>query len=110
MGSVNADGARLLGLIHDEIAGLGLTDTALVASLEQQVATAVEEIFPADRPTADGPLVLTDDEAGRVALSVMTGAVAVTDAQAVGTPVGPVAADLTTGQLLRAALGARHRD
>lgn len=109
MGSVNADGARLLGLVHDEIAGLGLADTALVAALETQVAATVAEIFPPDRPTTDGDLVLTDDEAGRIALAVMTGAVAVTEAQTVGAPAGPIAADLTAGQLLRAALGTRPR-
>lgn len=109
MGSVNADGARLVRLVHEEIAGLGLTDTALVAALEHHVADTVAEIFPPDRAPTAGPLVLTDDEAGRVALAVMTGAVAVTAAQTVGTPAVPVAADLTTGQLLRAALGARRR-
>jgi hypothetical protein len=110
MGSVNADGARLLGLVHDEIAGLGLTDTALVAALEEQVAATVAEIFPPDRPATDGDLALTDDEAGRIALAVMTGAVAVTEHRTVPAPAtGPLATDLTTGQLLRAALGTRPR-
>jgi len=109
MGSVNADGARLLAMVHDEIAGLGLTDTALVAALEAQIGATVAEIFPTDRPVTEGDLVLTDDEAGRVALAVMTGAVALTEAQSVGAAAGPVAADLTTGQLLRAALGTRPR-
>ncbi|MBA2955569.1 hypothetical protein GON03_14630 [Nocardioides sp. MAH-18] len=109
MGSVNADGARLLGLVHDEIAQLGLTDTALVAALEEQVARTVAEVFPHDRSTTDGDLVLTDEEAGRVALAVMTAAASLGTAPAAGTPTGPLAADLTTGELLRAALGARPR-
>lgn len=109
MGSVNADGARLLGLVHDEIAGLGLADTALVAALEARVAATVAEVFPPDRPTTGGDLVLTDAEAGRVALAVMTAAADLAEAPVAGAPAGPLAADLTTGQLLRAALGARPR-
>ena len=109
MASVNADGARLLGLIHDEIAGLGLTDTALVAALEEQVAGTVAEVFPADRPATDGDLLLTDEEAGRVALAVMTAAADLATAPAAGTQASPLAADLTAGELVRAALGTRPR-
>ena len=112
MGSVNADGARLVRLVHDEVAGLGLTDTALVEALEQHVAAAVAEVFPPERPSgADRPLVLTSAEAGRVALAVMTGAVAVTDPAnaTTGTGVGPIASDLTTAQLVRAALRVGRR-
>ena len=111
MGSVNADGARLVRLIHEEVAGLGLTDTALVAALEEHIAAAVEASFPANRPIGEGSLALTDEEAGAVALAVMTGAVAATDPAApqTGPASGPIAADLTTRELLRAALGTRRR-
>ena len=62
MGSVNADGARLVRLIHEEVAGLGLTDTALVeAPADEPTEPAAEEPVEeaADEPDAAGP---HDDE------------------------------------------------
>ncbi len=116
MGSVDAavmptneDGVRLLALVREEIAGLGLTDTALVAALEGHVAAAVAASYPPERPPAEGPLALTDAEAGAVALAVMTGTVAATQAPASAPAPGPVAADLSTRDLIRLALRRRRR-
>ena len=107
VGPTNPDGRRLLELVRAEVAELSLTDTELVAALDRHVARAVAEVFPADRPVATGPLVLTDDESARVALAVVTGAVAETEPRA----AAPVrrARDLRATEVLRLALSPRRR-
>ena len=96
----DAAGERLLHLFHAEVAELDLPDVALLTALEGHVAAALAGVVAA--PGAQG---LTPDEAGRVALAVVSGAIAVTDEHAAPLAAEPRVSDLSTRALLRRALG-----
>jgi hypothetical protein len=96
----DAAGERLLQLFQAEVAELDLSDAAFLAALERYVAAALTEV-----ETAPGAQGLTPDEAGRVALAVVSGAITLTDQEATPLAAGPRVRDLSTRALLRRALG-----